>query len=157
MRKQMLGEIKNLAQVHSSSNSALKSWFGETPPYCYPWILFSASQNCFSMHTTKKFLWDSNMCLLDDNMYMLSHFSHVWFFVTLWTVAPRLLCPWNSPAKNIGVDSHAFLQGIFLTQGSNPCLLYLLHCRWILCCWAIKKTPLIIIFLFNSFSSEILC
>ena len=40
-----------------------------------------------------------------------------------------LLCPWDSPAKNTGVDCHALLQGIFLTQGSNPGLL---HCRWIL-------------------------
>ena len=26
---------------------------------------------------------------------MLSHFSHVQFFATLWTVARRLLCPWG--------------------------------------------------------------
>ena len=31
----------------------------------------------------------------------------------------RLLCPWNSPGKNIGVDCHFLLQGIFPTQGSN--------------------------------------
>ena len=30
------------------------------------------------------------------------------------------------------------LQGIFLTQGSNPHLLCLLHCRWVLYCWAIR-------------------
>ena len=41
----------------------------------------------------------------------------------------RLLCPWNSPGKNTGVGCHSLLQGIFLTQGSNP---QLLHCRWIL-------------------------
>ena len=35
----------------------------------------------------------------------------------------RLLCPWGSPGKNTGVGCHAFLQGIFLTQGSNPGLL----------------------------------
>ena len=35
----------------------------------------------------------------------------------------RLLCLWDFPGKNTGVDSHAFLQGIFLTQGLNPCLL----------------------------------
>ena len=35
----------------------------------------------------------------------------------------RLLCPWDSPGKNTGVGCHALLQGIFLTQGSNPCLL----------------------------------
>ena len=35
----------------------------------------------------------------------------------------RLVCPWNSPGKNTGVGSH-FLQGVFPTQGSNPCLLH---------------------------------
>ena len=33
----------------------------------------------------------------------------------------------DSPGKNTGVGCHALLQGIFLTQGSNPCLLCLLH------------------------------
>ena len=41
----------------------------------------------------------------------------------------RILCPWNSPGKNIGVGCHSLLQGIFRTQGSN---LGLLHCRQIL-------------------------
>jgi len=49
--------------------------------------------------------------------------------VTPWTVATRLLCPWNSPGKNTGVGSHSFLQGIFPTQGLN---LGLLHCMQIL-------------------------
>ena len=44
----------------------------------------------------------------------------------------RLLCPWNSPGKNTGVSCHFLLQGIFPIQGSNPVLLCLLHCRWIL-------------------------
>ena len=35
-----------------------------------------------------------------------------------------LLCPWNSPSKNTGVGCHFIPQGIFLTQGSNPCLLH---------------------------------
>ena len=34
----------------------------------------------------------------------------------------------DSPGKNTGVSFHAFLQGIFPTQGSN---LGLLHCGWI--------------------------
>ena len=34
----------------------------------------------------------------------------------------RLLCPWDSPGKNTGVGCHFFVQGIILTQGSNPCL-----------------------------------
>ena len=41
----------------------------------------------------------------------------------------RLLCPQNSPGKSTRVGSHSILQGIFLTQGSNPGLP---HWRWIL-------------------------
>ena len=36
----------------------------------------------------------------------------------------RLLCPWDSPGKNTGVGFHFLLQGIFLTQESNPNLLH---------------------------------
>ena len=42
---------------------------------------------------------------------------------------PGLYSPWNSPGQNTGVGSLSLLQGIFLTQGSNPGLL---HCRQIL-------------------------
>ena len=38
----------------------------------------------------------------------------------------RLLCPWDSLDKNTGMGCHAFLQGMVLTLGSNPCLLCLL-------------------------------
>ena len=40
-----------------------------------------------------------------------------------WTVAARLLCPWDSPGKKTGVGCHSLLQGIFPTQGSKPGLL----------------------------------
>ena len=48
----------------------------------------------------------------------------------------RLLCLWNFPGKNTGVGGHSLLQGIFLTQGSNPGLL---HGRQILYFWAPGK------------------
>ena len=35
-----------------------------------------------------------------------------------------LLHPWNFPGKNTEVGCHFLLEGIFLTQGSNPHLLY---------------------------------
>ena len=41
----------------------------------------------------------------------------------------------DSPGKNTGVDCHALLQGIFPTQGLNPCLLHLLH-------WQVGSLPL---------------
>ena len=47
----------------------------------------------------------------------------------------RFLCLWDSPGKNTGVDCHALLHGIFPTQGSNPCLLCLLH-------WQADSLPL---------------
>ena len=36
----------------------------------------------------------------------------------------RLLCSWAFPNENTGVDWHFRLHGVFLTQGSNPCLLH---------------------------------
>ena len=46
--------------------------------------------------------------------------------------SPLGLCPWNFPSRNTGMGCHFLLQGIFPTQGSNPRLLNLLHCRQIL-------------------------
>ena len=42
----------------------------------------------------------------------------------------------DSPGKNTGVASHFLLQGIFLTQGLNLCLLCLLH-------WQVGSLPLV--------------
>ena len=53
-------------------------------------------------------------------IYVLSCFSCVQLSATLWTVACRLLCPWDSLGKNTGVGCHALFQGIFPTQGLNP-------------------------------------
>ena len=58
---------------------------------------------------------------------MLSHFSCVWLFVTLCSVARQAPLSMKSPGKNTGVGCHALLQGLFLTQGLNLHLLYLLH------------------------------
>ena len=47
-----------------------------------------------------------------------------------------LLCPWDFPGKNTGVGYHFLLQGIILTQGSNPCL----NWKAILYHWAKMET-----------------
>ena len=62
-------------------------------------------------------------------------FSCVQLSVIIWTVAARFLCLWNFPGKNTGVGCHFFLQGMFLTKRSNPCLLSLLH-------WQVDFLPL---------------
>ena len=54
--------------------------------------------------------------------------NHLIFF------RPLLLLP-NSPCNSAGMGCHARLQGIFPTQGSNPCLLSLLH-------WQVGSSPL---------------
>ena len=47
----------------------------------------------------------------------------------------RLLCPWDSPGRNTGMGCHFLLQGIFMTQGSNPHFLCPLH-------WQVGSLPL---------------
>ena len=51
----------------------------------------------------------------------------------LWPI--RLLCPEDFSVRNTGMGCHFFLQGIFLTQGSSPHLLNLLH-------WQVYSLPL---------------
>ena len=67
---------------------------------------------------------------------ILSCFSSVGLFATLWTVTTRFFCPWNAPDKNTGVGCYTLLQGIFPTQGLNPHLLCLLH-------WQAGSLPLV--------------
>ena len=67
--------------------------------------------------------------------HTVNHFICVRLFATLWTVATRLLCPWDSPGKNTGVGCHAVLQGTFSTRRYDPCLLGLRH-------WQVDSLPL---------------
>ena len=61
--------------------------------------------------------------------------SHGWLFATPWTVAPWAPLSMYFPGKNTGVGCHFLLQVIFLTQGSNVCLLCFLH-------WQANSLPL---------------
>ena len=63
-----------------------------------------------------------------------SYNVHVQSCPTPWN--HRFLCQWHFPGKDTGVDYHFFLQWIFLTPGSNPCLLWLLH-------WQNDSIPLV--------------
>ena len=57
---------------------------------------------------------------------------HPVLFDSLWPhglLPARLFCPWDFPGKNTRVGCHFFLQGTFLTQVSNMCLLHFLHCQ----------------------------
>ena len=57
----------------------------------------------FAIQKKKKFI-------ISTMLLLLSHFSHVWLFVTPQTAAHRLPCPWDSPGINTGVGCHFLLQ-----------------------------------------------
>ena len=63
---------------------------------------------------------------------VLSHFSHVRLFATLWTVAHLASLSKGFSRQERWSGWTCPPQGIFPPQGSNPCLLCLLQCRWIL-------------------------
>ena len=63
---------------------------------------------------------------------------------------PGLYSPWNSPGQKSGVGSLSLLQGVFLTQGSNPGLP---HCRWILYQLSHEGSPRILEWVAYPFSS----
>ena len=89
----------------------------------------------------QKLLFYTKWCdkSLSRETCMLSHFDHVQLFVTLWAIACQApLSMEFSRQENTGVSCHGFLQGIFPTQGSNPCFL---HCRQILYRWATGEAP----------------
>ena len=70
---------------------------------------------------------------------MLSKFSSVQLFETLWTIAHQALLSMEFSRQEYWSEFHSLLQGISPTQGSNPSLLCLLHCRQILYHWATGK------------------
>ena len=86
--------------------------------------------------------WSCSVSFLlgQAHMFSFSGASDSWWSHGLWPA--RLLCSWDFfPGKNTGVGCHFLLQGIFLTQESNPHLPYLLHCRKILYKhWAMGKS-----------------
>ena len=68
----------------------------------------------------------------------------------LWAIAHQTPLSIVLPGENTGVGYHFLLQGIFSTQGSNCCLLCLLHCTQILYRWATgssKTSPIFACFL----------
>ena len=59
-----------------------------------------------------------------NSLYEVKSLSHVRLLTPRGLQPTRLLHPWGSPGKNTGVGYHVLLQGIFLTQESNPHLLH---------------------------------
>ena len=68
----------------------------------------------------------NNLALFAGNqVHGVKMLIRVQLFVTPWTVPCQALGNlWDFPVKNTGVSCQVLLQGIFLTQGSNPRLLH---------------------------------
>ena len=93
-------------------------------PSVFPSIGVFPSESVLHIRWPK--YWSFSFSISPSDEYLLSCGQ---LFVTPWAVAHRLLCPWDSPGKNIGVGCQFLLQGILLTQRLN---LGLSHCRQIL-------------------------
>ena len=74
-------------------------------------------------------------CLLCHRVIDHSVWVYFWAFCPVPLILPGYPVHRGSPGKNTGVGGHFLLQGIFLTQGLNPCLLCLLH-------WQVGSLPL---------------
>ena len=136
---------RNQQRAHPLPPAIELSWQSCSDPKLeHPYIYLKLSQQLISYNPIKhrKFkVWKVNKCNL--HACMLSRFSHVWLFMTLWTIAHRLLLSMGfSRREHWSGLPCPLLQGIFLTQGSNPHLLRLLYCRQILYHWATRETQI---------------
>ena len=75
------------------------------------------------------------------NMYafVLSLFSYIQPFETPWTIAFQAPLSMGFSRQEYWSGLSCLPHGIFSTQGSNPRLLFLLHCRQILSHWATRE------------------
>ena len=74
--------------------------------------------------------------------HLLVLVSHVQLFATPWTTDCQVSLTMASPGKKSRMGIYSLLQGIFLTQRSNP---YLLHSGRFFIIWATSETHLICI------------
>ena len=76
--------------------------------------------------------WPGCWCSWRVHVCVLSHFSRVWLFLTLWTVTCQAPLSMEFSRQEYFSGLLCPAPGIFPTQLLNPCLLDLLHCRQIL-------------------------
>ena len=114
------GSILSYPESPSSEILLSSSHLSHSHSSCLPVYIFTLE----TINVTEFLLVPST---LDFLSYESKSVSHSVRSNSLWPhgLQPtRLLCPWHFPVKNTGVGSHSLLQGIFLTQGSNPGLLH---------------------------------
>ena len=101
-----------------------------------PWSFgFGVYIKMESIHLLTEWIFISCLLYGRHGVCILSHFSHVWFFAILWTVAHQAPLSMGFSRQEYWVNCHSHLQGIFLTPGLNLCFLCLLH-------WQVDSLPL---------------
>ena len=110
---------------------------------CHPLLLLHPIPRSISLPMSQLFAWGGQSTGVSALASFLPKKSQGWS-PSEWTGKSLQSCPTlgnpmdcssplgssvhgDSPHKNTGVGCHALLHGIFLTQGSNPHLLRLLH------------------------------
>ena len=110
-------------------------WSWASQPWPHSWTIWEAFETCLKTRSriiNSEYIRDGQILLFlksfpDDSKVCSCVLSHVWVFTTLWTVAQQAPLSMGFSRQEHWVGSHALLQGVFLTLGSNPCLLRLLH------------------------------
>ena len=117
-------------------------------PLRFSTVFLRICDNCQSDRFNRTDLWwnlggkcwkeknKTKQCRLQYKFVVVYWISRIWLLQPHGLQPTRLLCPWDFPGKNTGVGWHFLLQGIFLTQESNLCLL---HCRQILYHWTTRE------------------
>ena len=85
-------------------------------PWMQPYLLWGQAQ---SQHKA----WSSSRVILYSTKAWDRERRRVKWWKCVSRILARLFCPWDSPGKNTREGRHALLQGVFLTQGLNPCLM----------------------------------
>ena len=114
--------LPRIAALEMCYNANMLNWWT-------PWALTQSLSNIFPKHMvrTEDSLRNSSYKSVCGCIHTCLVVANSWLWQTHWLQPASLLCPWDFPGKNIGVGCHFLLQGIFLIQGSNLCLLSLLH------------------------------
>ena len=69
--------------------------------FCHkPSLLFHFWLTCYSTKYGYLYMSQDSHCVCCAQL-----FSHVWLFVTLWTITTRLLCPWDFPGSGVSFPS----------------------------------------------------
>ena len=117
MKVQLSSVISDVRRFAKIKNNVFHKTFSKNSQNCFRLGIYSYfSLNYVTISCFLTVFWNECMCC---------HFSHVWLFATLQTVAHK--APLSMGFSRQEYWSGLLLQGIFTTQGSDPHLLHLLH------------------------------